>query len=174
VPSLLVERFAPPTGARDTRRRAYLHALVADGLGGRTVWCAPRRREALERQLAGRAPVHAYGDGRLGAEDIVMLDDADLSAVVRECGAHAVVRVRVLPRGPVSAVDAYLIAWRGGASLGRHLAAVMPHSGRVVEADIRGPGDDLAWSSVLADLVAADRDEHVGGRRHARPAVPVR
>jgi hypothetical protein len=174
VPSLLVERFTPPTGARDTRRRAYLHALVADGLGGRTVWCPPRRQEALERQLAGRAPVNPYAEGEVGRDDIVVLDDVGLSTIVRECGAHAVVRVRVLPRGPESAVDAYLIAWRGGSSLGRHLAAVMPHSGRVVEADVRGPGDDLAWSSVLADLVAADRDEHVGGRRHARPAVPVR
>jgi hypothetical protein len=174
VASLLVERFTPPAGARDARRRAYLHALVADELGGRTVWCLPPGREALERQLAGRAAVRAYAEAQLGTDDVVVLDDAGLTAIVRECGAHAVVRVRALPPGPVSAVDAYLVAWHGGASRGRHLAAVMPHAGRVVEADVRGPGDDLAWSSVLADLVAADRDEHVGGRRHARPAVPVR
>jgi hypothetical protein len=30
------------------------------------------------------------------------------------------------------------------------------------------------WGSLPADVVEADRDEHVGGRRHVRPAVAVR
>jgi hypothetical protein len=33
---------------------------------------------------------------------------------------------------------------------------------------------ELAWRSVLADLVHGDRDERVGGTVGARPAVPVR
>jgi hypothetical protein len=37
-----------------------------------------------------------------------------------------------------------------------------------------GPGDMLGWRSALADVVADDRDEHVGGRRHVRPAVAAR
>jgi hypothetical protein len=32
----------------------------------------------------------------------------------------------------------------------------------------------LGWRSALADVVADDHDEHVGGRRHVRPAVAAR
>lgn len=32
----------------------------------------------------------------------------------------------------------------------------------------------LAWSSVLGDVVEADRDDRVGGALHVRPAVAPR
>jgi hypothetical protein len=49
----------------------------------------------------------------------------------------------------------------------------MPRAGRVAEKHMGDIGDDLAWSSLLADVVGADREERVGGRLHARPAVAV-
>lgn len=54
----------------------------------------------------------------------------------------------------------------------------MPHAGRVelkevVAAAPRRPAS-LPWSSALADVVLEDRDEHVGGRLHPRPAVAAR
>jgi hypothetical protein len=33
---------------------------------------------------------------------------------------------------------------------------------------------DIGWSSLLADVVATDREECVGGTLHPRPAVPAR
>jgi hypothetical protein len=41
-------------------------------------------------------------------------------------------------------------------------------------ADTDRDSGDLAWASALADVVVGDRDERVGGTRHARPAVAVR
>jgi hypothetical protein len=173
VPTLLVERFAPPAGTRDVREQAYRHARATDQLGGRTVWCSESLREGLERLLAGRAAVRTYSQSLVGRDDIVVLDDTPSAPAVREHGAHAVVRVSRLPGSPAAAVDAYLISWNGTGALACRLSAVLPHADRVVEKDMRGHGDDLAWGSLLADVVGADRDEHVGGRRHVRPAVAV-
>jgi hypothetical protein len=36
---------------------------------------------------------------------------------------------------------------------------------------MRAADDDLAWGSLLADVVGTDREERVGGCRGARPAV---
>jgi hypothetical protein len=174
MPALLVERFAPPSGTRDVRTRAYRDARVADALAGRTVWCSPRLREQLERLLRDRAAVRPYSGAPVEPDDIVMLDDAPLAPAVRECGAHAVVGLRTLPGARATAIDAYVIAWSGRGMLAYRLAAVMPQAGRVAEKDMDAAGDDLAWGSLLADVVDADRDEHVGGRRHVRPAVAAR
>jgi hypothetical protein len=171
VPTLVIEQFGPPAGGRDARTRAYCRARAADQLAGRTVWCAPPQRDALERLLRGRAAVRAYADALVGPEDIVVLDRPPLAPAVRERGAHAVVRVRELPGSLTGAVDAYVIGWIGPGPLMCHLAAVMPHAGRVAEKDMGAPGDELAWGSLLADVVDADREERVGGRRHVRPAV---
>jgi hypothetical protein len=174
VPTLLVERFAPPAGTRDARTRRYCREQMADELAGRTVWCTPRMREALEQLLRDRATVRSYSDEPVGRDDIVVLDDAPRAPAVRECGAHAVVRVRRLPDSPVSAVDAYVVAWNDAGTFACHLAAVMPHTGRVAQKDMGANGDDLAWGSLLADVAGADREERVGGRLHVRPAVAVR
>ena len=169
--SLLVERFTPPSGTRDIRVRTARRARVANDLGGRTVWCSPRVLAALDRLLAGRAQVHEYPGGELRADDIVLLDDATPAGAVRECGAHAVVRTRALPHAAAGAVDAYVITWTVGGAPACRLAAIMPRAATVAEKHMGDIGDDLAWSSLLADVVGADRDERVGGRRHARPAV---
>jgi hypothetical protein len=173
VPTLLVERFAPPAGTRDARTRVYCHERSEDELAGRTVWCSPAQREGLERLLAGRAAVRDYSEALVGHGDIVVLDDTPSAPEVREHGAHAVVRVSRLPGSRAAAVDAYLISWNGRGALACRLSAVLPNADVVVEKDMLGYGDDLAWSSLLADVVGADRDERVGGRRHVRPAVAV-
>jgi hypothetical protein len=176
MPTLVIERFAPPAGARDARVRAYCDERVGDALAGRTVWCSPWMRDMLERLLGGRASVRAYTGDRPAGDDIVVLDDVPLAAEVRACGAHTVVHRRLAP--PASAtrvpgVDAYLLAWSARGPLTHHVAAAMPQAGRVAEKDLRG-GDDLAWGSLLADVVSDDREERVGGTLHVRPAVAVR
>jgi hypothetical protein len=173
VPTLLIERFAPPAGTRDARERAYCRERAEDELGGRTVWCSAALRDGLERLLAGRANVRTYSEALVGRDDIVVLDDTPSAPEVREHGAHAVVRVSTLPSSRAAAVDAYLISWTATGALACRLSAILPNADRVVEKDMRGHGDDLAWGSLLADVVDADRAEHVGGRRHVRPAVAV-
>jgi hypothetical protein len=153
--------------------RAYCLARVADALAGRTVWCAPALRAALEGLLGERAVVRTHSDALVGPDDIVVLDGTQPAPSVREQGAHVVVRASMLPGSRASAVDAYLISWTATGALACRLSAIMPNADRVAEKDMRGHGDDLAWGSVLADVVDADRDEHVGGRRHVRPAVAV-
>jgi hypothetical protein len=102
------------------------------------------------------------------------MDERDpLAQEVRERGAHAVVRVRAMPGRPAAAVDAYLCLWSGRGAFACRVAAVMPRAGRVAEKDMRAADDDLAWASLLADIVGADREERVGGRRSARPAIAV-
>jgi hypothetical protein len=173
MPTLVVERFAPPAGSRDARERAYCCERVAEQLAERTVWCSTRLVSGLEQLLAGQAVVREYAGGRVSRDDVVVLDDAPSALAVREHGAHAVISVTRLPDARDAAVDAYLVAWTGSGPLACRLAAVMPRADRVTEKDTRGRGDELAWSSLLADIVSADREERVGGRRHVRPAVAV-
>lgn len=176
MPTLVIESFAPPAGTRDARMRAYCDKRVGDALAGRTVWCSPWMRDMLERLLGGRTSVRAYSGDRPAADDIVVLDDVPLAPEVRECGAHAVVHVRLTSSASAArapAVDAYLLAWSARGPLTHHVAAAMPQAGRVAEKDLRG-GDALAWGSLLADVVSDDREERVGGTLHARPAVASR
>ena len=173
MPTLVIERFAPPAGSRDARERAYCRERVAEELAERTVWSSTRLVSALEQLLTGRAAVREYAGGRVGRDDVVVLDDTPSAPAVREHGAHAVISVTRLPDLRNAAVDAYLVAWTGNGPLACRLAAVMPRADRVAEKDMRGRGDDLAWASLLADIVGADREERVGGRRHVRPAVAV-
>jgi hypothetical protein len=174
VATLLVERFAPAVGARDNRVRAYCDERVGDGLAGRTIWCTPELHDRLGRLLRDRASVRSYEEARVGQDDLVVMDERDpLAQEVRERGAHAVVRVRAMPGRPAAAVDAYLYVWSARGAFACRVAAVMPRAGRVAEKDMRAADDDLAWGSLLADIVGTDREERVGGRRGARPAVAV-
>lgn len=172
--TLLVERFAPPVGARDNRVLAYRDQRVADGLADRTIWCTSELRDRLRRLLRDRASVRSYEEARVAPDDVVVMDERDpLAQEVRERGAHAVVRVRAMPGRPAAAVDAYLYVWSDRGDLACRISAVMPRAGRVAEKDMRAADDELAWGSLLADIVDSDRQERVGGRRGARPAVAV-
>jgi hypothetical protein len=130
------------------------------------------------------------GDG-VRPEDVVVLHDALTTVLVeaiRERGAHAVWHVRVQAgrhaaveqaleflRGYTAGVGAYVLTWTEPA--GDHdIAALIPSLGVLTaKRTDRGAGaQELAWGSVLAEIVHADREEMVGGRLHARPAVAAR
>jgi trehalose synthase len=140
------------------------------------------------------------GEGLVGRgirpDDVVVLHDpltAALAEAVRERGAHAIWEVRIAG-GPhestverawsflrpyTAAMDAYVVTRTTTGPWGEvvhQVAALMPCPG-VLSAKLAEGGrdeDDLAWTSVLADVVDGDRSESVGGTRHARPAVAAR
>jgi hypothetical protein len=128
------------------------------------------------------------------ADDVVVLHDALTAALarpVRERGAHAVWHVRTGRTRSGAAViearrflarytsplQAYIASQGPAPGPGERLeriAALVPSTGLMAEKDVAHECGDLGWSAVLADVVHADRDETVGGTRHARPTVPVR
>jgi hypothetical protein len=143
---------------------------------------------------AGAGESLAGDDVRPG--DVVFHDALTvlLSQAVRENGAHAVWHVRIAAprqagaaesamdflRTYTSAVDAYIVSWTPQAARGapaRELAALLPAVGVMTAKEIGDPqaADDLAWGSLLADVVHADRDERVGGTLHRpRPTIAAR
>lgn len=143
------------------------------------------------------------GEALLGADvrpgDVVVLHDAlaiVLAEAVRARGAHAVHHVTAPASGSAAAaawaflhpfargVDAYVISERAElppASRARleRLSAAMPSPGHVSVKEVAprgapGSGSGFGWRAVLADVVSEDREEHLGGTIHARPAIPVR
>ena len=137
---------------------------VAAGVGSRA-------RELSFRELED-------GQRLLGREvrpgDVVVLHDPSAAAlveIVRSEGAHAVRRMsrRATPRQGGQGVDAYIVGWGP-----RGIAAFMSAPGIVSAREMGSGFDGLGWTSVLADVVAEDRDETVGGTLHARPWVPSR
>jgi hypothetical protein len=120
-------------------------------------------------------------------DDVVVLHDAlsaTLAQAVRERGAHAIWRVpppspaagaaRAFLRPYTTGLDAYVTT--DDSPDGRRFVALMPSADLLAAWDVP-PGGDLdsaGWSSILAEVVHADRDEHVGGRRHPRPTVAAR
>lgn len=76
-------------------------------------------------------------------------------------------------------VDAFIsssVELAPGGRVVHRVAAMMPGADLLAAKEIIGPDidDHLAWGSALAEVLAGDRDEHVGGRRHVRPAVAAR
>jgi hypothetical protein len=157
---------------------------------------------AAERDVYGQAQGEGeamLGDG-VAPGDVVVLHDAlaaVLAQAVRERGAHVVwdVMLAATPghvaahdawdflRPYTSAIDAFVMSWLERGPRGwpvERIAAAMPAADAVSAADVPGgdaggePCQILGWSSVLADVVGEDRTQHVGGTRHARPAVAVR
>ena len=144
-------------------------------------------------QRAGCAEAAATGERAIGdvrAGDLVVVHDgaAALAAqAFRARGAHVVwcidpaagtAAVDALHRY-TGDVDAYISSSvrRGPAGqVVRHVAALMPGADLLAAKQVLDPdpGDMLGWRSALADVVTDDRDEHVGGRRHVRPAVAAR
>lgn len=157
---------------------------------------APGQLGPDEREVFGDAMQH--GEDLLGNDvrpgDVVVLHDpltAALAQAIRERGAHAVwhVRTEAPPREDeadqaraflrpyTSALDAYVMEWSdpsGAAYRVERIAALMPSADRMAEKDVGAGHTDVGWRSLLADVVQADREERVGGRLHARPAVAVR
>jgi hypothetical protein len=156
----------------------------------------PADREIYTEGTEGSEALVGAG---VGHDDVVVLHDAltaMLVEAIRERGAHAVwhVQMGVAPRDAAGeawtflrrytpAVDAYLTTWSeptGRGVLAERIAALMPSADVVAAKEIAAADaaadrrHNAAWSSVLADVVHADRGESVGGTLQARPAVPAR
>jgi hypothetical protein len=139
----------------------------------------------------------ACGDGEnmlgaaIGDGDVVVLHDA-VAAVTAEAardrGAHVFWRIDAAtspaPRSAFAAwdfmrprsrgVDGYVGAW-GEPSPGRErIGAALPSTGAVTARDVGSTHVPAGWSGALADLLADDRQETVGGTVHVRPTVAVR
>lgn len=142
--------------------------------------------------LEGALDGDQLAGSRIGPDDVVVVHDALtalLARAVRARGAHVVWHeqpaaaparpagreARVLLRRCAGSFDAYLVTWRTGRT--GHITAAMPCSGHVEAKEVAaGPAEwrALAWTVALADVVATDREERVGGTLHARPAVAAR
>jgi hypothetical protein len=141
----------------------------------------------------------AFVGGAVGPDDVVVACDsaaALLAQPVRERGAHVVWQVTIRPRRAraslpawrfvhraTPAFDAYATTWSTPLPRGceqRGVAAFMAAPDAVAANEAtseRGTGDwdpEVGWSRLLADVVRGGRDEHVGGTRHAQPAVAAR
>jgi hypothetical protein len=177
--------------AADALRRR-LRALPDDGLASRGI----RMREGQTLMW-----VTENGDELLGSKvragDVVVLHDpiaAALADAVRARGAHAIWRLPVerladaaneawaLAHRTRPRVDAYLTAWqrRGPGGVDRaSVAAFMSGPDVVYAKELATEGaqrgySQLGWTSLLAEVVCEDHDEHVGGRLHPRPVVARR
>jgi hypothetical protein len=131
-------------------------------------------------------------------DDVVIAHDARtlcFSEAVREHGGHAVFRFGAgyVPTASAQAalellaampacIDAYLLSWRedrGHGEVVERVVAAMPAAGIIAakEFALGVTGEDprpLAWRMAVAEVVRTDRLEAVGGRLHAKPAVPAR
>ena len=170
--------------AADELRRltARVEAMLSGGLAAPAAFGA-RERDAYDEAVAD-------GDARLGdevaADDVVVLHDAlaaTLAVAARARGAHVVRHLHGGVRGAAAVAAAQFLdrferpvdAWV--ASGGGEIAAAMPSPGHVDRKRAAGGGeerDGLCWRALLADVVAEDREEHVGGTVHVRPLVAAR
>jgi trehalose synthase len=130
-------------------------------------------------------------------DDVVVVHDpvsAMLVQPLRERGVHTVWHTRVAAPLPATdagrsflhrfttGLDAYLATWSEPSADGtmvERIVALMPSADLVAGREIpaafaSGEPRQIGWSSVLAEVVHGDRDETVGGTRHARPKVPAR
>jgi hypothetical protein len=124
------------------------------------------------------------------AGDVVVVHDACtalLAEALRGQGAHVVWHVSAGPvswqamveeawtflRRHTTAMDAYVTSTDHEAPGPERVALGMPCPDLVRERDIEA-NHGIGWASVLADVVEADRGEHVGGTLHARPAFAAR
>jgi hypothetical protein len=127
-------------------------------------------------------------------EDVVVLHDVVstlLTEALREQGAHPVWHLRpeamsgrawAALEAHLPALDACVLTWSVRRPDGRHehATAFLPAAGVVADVEVTGgrPGEDaaheLAWRRALAGVVHAGHAQHVGGLRHACPAVAVR
>jgi hypothetical protein len=137
---------------------------------------------------AGAAGESAMGrDVRAG--DLVVVHDAAAALAApafRARGGHVIWCIDSGDAAAVAAlhrytgdVDAYIassVRRSPGGRVVRQVAALMPGADVLVAKEVvdPGPGDMLGWRSALSDVAAGDHEEHVGGCRHVRPAVPAR
>jgi len=171
--SFVIERVGRPTGTRARRLQRFERDRAVDRLGGRTLWCGGgleehlgwARPEGVVTAPLGPGPAPSARGG-----DVVVLGRPHGAALVRDCGAHALWH-RQTGSQPTSwppGLDAYLISRPG------MIAAVVPAAGLGFAKRVDGEADDLAWASLLADVLECDRLECVGGTVRVRPVVAAR
>jgi len=189
VTTFQIEFFAEPSSTRAGRTLRCSRERALDELAGRSIWCdveIPAFTTTRRLELPGDAPLEELAArldvalAEVDRDDIVLLDDALMALMaeaVRERGAHTVwlmaaagdapaYRAKPITRPSASAVDAYVTSWRDA------VAALIPSSDRItVKA---GPDAELDWNGALAEVVAGDRHDTVGGMLHVRPAVAPR
>jgi hypothetical protein len=166
---------------------------LESGSAGRSASAAIACERALHAQGVDSRPLPVQADPQLAeligpqvhTGDVVIHHGAlhealagALADAVRARGAHAVWRLTFATASDAAAeallfvhrrrpgFDAYVVAWQIGG-----LAAFMPAPDLV---SAKSDPKDLGWTSLLADVVREDHDEHVGGTLHPRPAVAVR
>jgi hypothetical protein len=154
---------------------------------------------ARDEYFRGAELVEPALGGRVRPGDVVVLHDSftvSFAAALRDRGAHAIWHLRgrsgsrapsvgealdFLDRTGAGAVDAVVIDERIGVEGPERVTALVPAAGLL---DIRevSPGGDaaraervaLAWTSLLGDILEADRADHVGGTIQVRPVVAAR
>jgi hypothetical protein len=181
----------------ELRADGPLHALAEQlyaMLGGVGAAAAPLDGQAVELYAGGSLDGDALMPDGVRRDDVVVFNDpasAMLAEAVRERGAHVVWHVTIarhvgrrvasawrFVHEPGPAIDAYATRWSDGREAG--LVAFMGPADRATgtamadDPSSGGWDEELGWSRLLADVLAVDRAEHVGGRRHARPAVAAR
>jgi hypothetical protein len=141
---------------------------------GRLQWAAPEG--VATAQLESLANIDALAEAPIRPDDVVVLHHhpaAALARAIRDRGAHAVWHARS-PLDRTQDIDAYVLEGRTAAGA-RIVAAAMPSAALVDFKEMRGDAYlEVGWSSLLGDVVRADRDECVGGTLRARPLIPIR
>jgi len=177
-------RLEPPPGDEPLRR-------LCERLDGLLRGSDGRRASPEDGDVYAGGVEH--GEDMLGdtvaPDDVVVLHDpltAVLGQAARERGAHVLWRLPAVSgavgprvagawsfmRRHTAAPDAYVIT-SSGPDMHR-IVAIVPSRGLVAAKEVDPDQHDVGWSSMLADVVRADRDETVGGIFHARPTVAMR
>lgn len=174
-------------GAGLRRLASRIDAMLAGAVSAPAALGAAERAEYAEAIADGEG---LLGDA-VGAGDVVVLHDA-LAAVLADAararGAHVVRHLHGSgPHRPgAAAASDFLLGFGGGVdawiATGRDgVVAAMPSPGHVDRKQWSDPARPrggeaagLCWRSALGDVVAEDREEHVGGTVGARPVVAAR
>ncbi len=194
------DRIGVPTGLNERRKLAWLRSCADEALAGRVVWSVASLPDGhatgrhLQELLDDSIEVAEPGLGeRVRPGDVVVLHDRftiSSATALRERGAHPIwhlhrrsatrapsVREAIdfLDRGGGGAVDAVVI---DGAEL---ITAFLPAARLLDIREVSRGGDaarvdrvELAWRSLLGDIVEEDRADRVGGTIQVRPVVAAR
>ena len=194
APGMSADRLEVERGAQLSRLADAVGRMLAGGSSARALGAADEEALFADAVVDGDA---LLGDA-VGPGDVVVAHDG-VSALVaraaRERGAHVVWRVRTsqesshgtrqardLLRSFTVGIDAYVLRWLERGTRGEVIegvAAAMPSSDVVAVTRTPGSGGGeehryLAWRMAFAEIVRDDRQEHVGGTLHPRPAVAAR
>jgi hypothetical protein len=201
APGMRADRLEVQRGAHRSRLAHAVDPILAGGSSARALGAADEEALFADAVVDGDALLgDAVGPGDVVvAHDAV---SALVARAARERGAHVVWRVRTSQESShgtrqardllgsfTVGVDAYVIRWLERGTRGEvidGIAAAMPSTDIVAVTRTPGSGGSetpgsggeelryLAWRMAYAEIVRDDRQEHVGGTLHTRPAVAAR